>query len=111
MTAKRKIFFYLITALYLALAAPSARADVIDKIVAVVNNEIITQREVDSILLPVYEQYRTIYSGQDLIKRLEEARQEVMEKLIEDKLILSEAKKAKVEISDAEIESKVKDMR
>jgi len=111
MTVKRKIFFCLMTALYLALAAQSARADVIDKIVAVINNEIITQREVDTILLPVYEQYRTIYSGQDLIKRLEEARQEVMQRLIEDKLILSEAKKAKVEISDAEIEDKVKDMR
>ncbi len=106
----RRMVSFVLTAFILCCAWHRAGADVIDKIVAVVNNEIITQREVDEVLMPAYEQYRTVYSGQELIKKLEEARQEVMERVIEEKLILGEAKKANVEVTEPEIEAKIKEM-
>ncbi|MDD5495504.1 MAG: peptidylprolyl isomerase [Candidatus Omnitrophica bacterium] len=83
--------------------------DVIDKIAIVVNNEVITQREIDSMLQPVYEQYRTIYYGDELIKKLEDARKRIVNQLIEDKLIFSEAKKLNMEIGEKEIDAKVQE--
>lgn len=103
-------FLYSIIAVFFITVSPCLLAAVIDKIVAVVNNEIITQREVDMVLIPVYEQYRNIYSGQELIRRMEAARQEVMERIIEEKLILSEAKKANIEVTEREIDEKVDEM-
>lgn len=84
---------------------------VVDKIVVVVNNEIITQREVDRLLEPVYEQYRALYYGDELVKKMEEERGNVINQLIEDKLILSEAKKLNIEVEDKEVELRVDEIR
>jgi len=84
---------------------------VVDKIVVVVNSEIITQREIDVTLAPVYEQYKTMYKGAELIKKLEEAREDIIKQLIEDRLILSEAKKANIDVEDKEIDARMADIR
>ena len=91
------------------LFSPGAYAEVVDKIAIVVNNEIITQQEIERMLVPVYEQYRTMYHGDELIKRLEEARQKIVEQLIDDKLILAEAKRANIEVDEREIDSRVEE--
>jgi parvulin-like peptidyl-prolyl isomerase len=77
----------------------------------VVNNEIITQREIDVTLGPVYEEYKKVYKGAELIKKLEEARENVIKQLIEDRLILSEAKRADITIDDKEIEARIAEIR
>jgi parvulin-like peptidyl-prolyl isomerase len=91
-------------------AVPAARAEVVDRIIAVVNNEVITQREVDRVLAPIYEQYRGLYYGDELVRKLEEARRGVVEELIEDKLILSEAKRLNIEVDDKEVEGRINDV-
>ena len=88
-----------------------ASAAVVDRIVVVVNNEIITQREIDILLIPVYAQYRTAYQGADLIRKLEEAREGIIKQLIEDRLILSEAKKQNITVEDKEIDAKVEEIK
>jgi parvulin-like peptidyl-prolyl isomerase len=77
----------------------------------VVNNEIITRREIDITLAPVYEQYKTMYKGAELIKKLEEAREDIIKQLIEDRLILSEAKKADIKVEDKDVEDRLEDVR
>jgi parvulin-like peptidyl-prolyl isomerase len=77
----------------------------------VVNNEIITQREIDVSLMPVYDEYKKTYKGAELIKKLEEAREAIIRQLIEDRLILSEAKKANIDVDDKEVEARVADFR
>ena len=106
-----KRFIFIVLFFCAVFSISPARGEVIDKVVVVVNNEVITQREVDVILMPVYEQYKTLYNGMALVKKLEEARQNVMEQLIEEKLILSEAKKANVEIDDKEVEERIEAMK
>lgn len=88
----------------------SSTADVLDKIVVVVNSEIITQREIDMLLSPVYAQYRSTYQGTDLIKRLEEARELIIKQLIEDRLIFGEAKKENITVDEKEINIKIDEM-
>ena len=104
----RKILPAIVIAISLLFSA-NIYAEVIDKIVVVVNAEAITQGEIDRLLGPYYMEYRTIYTGYDLIRKLDEARQGIMEQLIEDKLILSEAKKLNIEPDEREVSAKVAD--
>ncbi|MFA5147106.1 MAG: peptidylprolyl isomerase [Candidatus Omnitrophota bacterium] len=90
-----------------AVQAMPAFAEVLDKIEVVVNSELITRREIDRILEPIYEQYRTVYYGDDLIQKLDEARQKVLNQLIEDRLILSEAKRLNVTVDEKEVDERL----
>ncbi len=94
-----------------ALETQMSYAEVVDRIVVVVNNEIITQREVDVLLAPVYAQYRTMYQGEELIRRLEDAREKILKQLIEDRLILSEAKKQNITVEEKEVASKIDEIK
>ena len=106
--AIRKLVPYIAIVLCL-LFAGNLRAEVIDKIVVVVNTEAITQGEIDRLLAPYYMEYRNIYTGDELIRNLEEVRQKIIEQLIEDKLILSEAKKLNVEPDERDVTAKLAD--
>jgi parvulin-like peptidyl-prolyl isomerase len=85
-------------------------AEVVDKIAIVVNDEVITEGEVDRLMLPAYEKYRNILKGSELMKKLEETRQQIIEQLIEDKLMLSEAKKQNITVDDREVVTKLNDV-
>ena len=93
------------------MGAHDVHAAVVDKIVVVVNNEIITQREIDVMLAPIYAQYRTQYQGEEFIRKLEEVREDIIKQLIEDRLILSEAKKAAINVEDKEVNARVEDLK
>ncbi|MDP3804081.1 MAG: peptidylprolyl isomerase, partial [Candidatus Omnitrophota bacterium] len=67
--------------------------------------------EIDRMMMPVYEQYLQLYSGETLIKKLEEARQNAIEKMMQDSLILSEARKLNIEVSDKDVEARIDEMR
>ena len=80
---------------------------IVDKIVVVVNDEIITNGEIEKAIAPLYEQYRAIYRGNELLAKLEEAKQKVVEQLIEERLILSQAKKLNIEVDEQEVDKRV----
>ncbi len=101
----------LITAICLWPGIHASYAEVVDRIVVVVNNEIITQREVDVLLGPVYAQYRQVYQGEELIRRLEDARENILKQLIEDRLILSEAKKQNITVEEKDIDSRINEIK
>ena len=105
----KKILPFLLISAFIFFAIRPLFAEVIDKIAIVVNSEIVTQGEIDRMLEPIYEQYRTQYTGNVLIKKLDEARQKIIEQLIEDRLILSEARRLNIEIDDKDIDDKVND--
>jgi len=97
--------------IFLTLATTLAYSEVVDKIVVVVNDEIITQGELDRMLLPVYKQYKGLYAGAELEEKLEEVRRNILNRLIEDKLLLSEVKRRKIEITDEEVKAKLDDVK
>jgi peptidyl-prolyl cis-trans isomerase SurA len=100
--------FFLISMMLLALATPSVRAaeqELLDRVVAVVNDEVITQAELDTFLRPIYEQYSKEYSGEELMKEMNEVRQKILSQMIEDKLVYQEAVTMGIEIK-AEDEEK-----
>lgn len=95
------------TALLLLAAITNASGIVIDKIIAVVNGEVITQREVAQYLFPIYEEYQKEYTGKNLDDKMVEAEDMVLNQLIQDKLILSEAKKAEIKAEDDEVDERL----
>lgn len=108
---RKKLSAVVFLALLSGAISSLSYCEVVDKIVVVVNNEIITQREIDRMAGPVYEQYRALYYGDELVKKVEEARLGIINQLIEDKLILSEAKRLNIEVTDDEVELRVNDIR
>ena len=62
---KNKIIFSLIIIVYF-LSVKIALAEVANKILAVVNDEVITNQELNDFLSPLYLQYEAAYKGKDL---------------------------------------------
>ncbi|MFH0764447.1 MAG: peptidylprolyl isomerase [Candidatus Omnitrophota bacterium] len=106
---KKIVLTQLILAMILATACLS-RGEVVDKIAIVVNDEIITESEITRSLQPVYEKYRVLYSHDKLFAKLEEAKQKIIQQFIDDRLILSEAKKLNVEVDEQEVDKRIDDL-
>jgi parvulin-like peptidyl-prolyl isomerase len=83
-------------------------AEVVDKVIVVVNDEVVTQREFDRMYEPMRQSYEANFKGDELERRLEMARKGLLEQLINSKLTISLAKKNKVKIDEAELDERVK---
>ncbi|MEA3369566.1 MAG: peptidylprolyl isomerase [Candidatus Ratteibacteria bacterium] len=78
---------------------------VLDRIVAVVNGDLITESELEEALLPLRAQYeQTASSKRELKEKLKESREIVLEQLIEEKLLLQRAREEQVELYESEVE-------
>lgn len=82
-------------------------AQVINKVVAVVNDEVITQQDVKQILSVLYAQYAQEYEGDELLQKMEEAEKGILGQMIDDRLILSRAKELNIRTSEEEIKEKL----
>lgn len=110
MLMKRNLF-RAVTIIALLSWIPFSYAEVVDKIVVIINDEIITQGDLDRILYPIYVQYRNLYSPEEVEGRMEAARHTVLRQLIQDKLLLSEAKRKKIEVTDDEVEERMDELK
>jgi parvulin-like peptidyl-prolyl isomerase len=106
----RAVLLYLVIVIFFKVM-PADSAEVVDKVVAIVNDEIITQSDVEKILAPLSAQYVTVYSKEEFPRKLAEAKRNIINKLIEDKLILAEAKNQKIEVSDEEVEAEIEKLK
>lgn len=82
-----------------------------DKILAVVNDEVVTETDLDVAISSAIDDLKKDYSGAELQSKIEETRKEYLNQIIDDKLILQEAKKRGVIANDAEIEERFKDVK
>lgn len=86
-------------------------AEVVERILAVVNDEIVTEQDLQIIMAPVLAQYRTVYTGKEYEEKFNETRQEFLNKVIEDKLVLSEAKRKQVIVKDNEVDEMIAEVQ
>lgn len=89
--------------LYLSLAG-TAPADVVDRVVAIVNDEVITLSEVNEEGKPLLQRVAENVPAAELENALQEVRRTIIEKLIEKRLMLQEAAKAKISVSDEDVQ-------
>lgn len=102
------LFFVLATVL---MGGSTASAEVVERILAVVNDEIVTEQDLDIVMAPIVAQYRTMYTSKEYEEKVKEARQEFLIKVIDDKLILGEAKRKQVIVKDQEVDEMMADVR
>jgi peptidyl-prolyl cis-trans isomerase SurA len=108
----RPIHWIGLSALCLAFfAGPVCAAEVVERILAVVNDEIVTEQDLETAMAPVLAQYRATYTGRELEERIRDTREQFQRKVIEDRLVLSEAKRRQVIVKDDEVDEMMTEVR
>jgi peptidyl-prolyl cis-trans isomerase SurA len=109
-SVKMKKFFLSYGFLFFLFGAISSSAAIVDRVVAVVNQEIIMLSEVEILINPLSEE---IVADDRLAKRerVQALYRQVLEKLIEEKLIDQEVKKSGVKVSSKEIEATLDEVK
>ena len=101
----------LVFALGLQSRALCQTTGVENKILAVVNDDVVTETDLDEALSSSIDDLKKEYSGEELKTKTEEVRKELLNQMIENKLILQEAKKANIAVDDNEVEQRLKDVK
>ena len=99
------------TAGFLLAPATAPAAKLEDRIVAVVNSDLIMWSDVKRELEPEQERIRRQHRGDELAERLKSAEYMTLTKMIERRLQLQEAKARGVEVSDQEVKQAVEQMK
>jgi parvulin-like peptidyl-prolyl isomerase len=107
----KKIIISFFVFIQIFILAGRTSSEVVDRIVAVVNNEVITKSEINEVLMPLYAQYKSTYDETELTRRLEEARTNILNQMIEDRLILQEAKSEGIEVTAREVEERLNEVK
>ncbi len=82
-----------------------------DKIVAIVNSDAVTQKDLTDFLNFMRLQLSRQYKGKDLEEKVDSVKADILNRLIEDRLILQEAKKDKITIDEARIKSRISEIK
>jgi len=93
------------------LAAPRARAELVDRVAAVVNNDVITLSEVEKRAGPELARVDQEATGPDRAQKRAAALKRVLDTMIDEKLVDNELKELKVTISDKEVDGAVDEVK
>jgi len=96
------VFFF-----FSALSAVYAQ----DKVVAIVNNEIITQKDLNDFLNFIRMQYSRDFKGKELEEKVGAMKQDLLQRLIEDRIILVQAKNEKITVDPERVKAKINDVK
>jgi peptidyl-prolyl cis-trans isomerase SurA len=110
-TVRFRSFPGAILLLMLTLVLPGrCLAELVDRVVAVVNDDVITMSEVNEEGRSFFKKITEQAPAEELSAALRHAREEVLNGLIDKKLIAQEAVKQKVTVTDAELDAAFKQM-
>ena len=85
------------------LPAAALAEDVVDRVVAVVNDEIITLSELEEEAGPTFDKIRQEAPVDQVDATIQKARKDILRNMIDHKLLLQRAAKRQVEVSDTEM--------
>jgi peptidyl-prolyl cis-trans isomerase SurA len=88
-------------------AAYAADPEIVDGIAAVVNGDIITFSQVRGLVAPREKLLRSQFSGEELLKKVKEARQAALKDLIDRQLIIQAFKKENFQIPDHYVDQRM----
>jgi peptidyl-prolyl cis-trans isomerase SurA len=100
----------LLTLAAAGLVRPALAAKVEDRIVAIVNSDLIMLSEVKRELAPERERIEKHYRGDDLSRRLQMAEAMALTRMIERRLQIQEAKARNVDVGDQEVKLALKQL-
>ena len=104
-----KFNFILLSIIMVALPV---RAEVVDRIVAVVNDEVITLHDLNTAFEPYEKNIESTYKGKDKDSVIKQTKESFFQRLIDNILIEQEAKKAgtSVTVKDEDVMNVIQDM-
>lgn len=82
-----------------------------DKVAAIVNNDVITQKDLNDFLNFMRVQLSAEYKGQELENKIQSMKLDLLDRLIEDKLILQEARRKKMVIDEGRVKSRIEEIK
>lgn len=88
-----------------------AHAEIVERVVAVVNSHILLQSELDNRLQPIIPQLQQQISDTNMRQqRLEEIRRQMLNMMIDEELIKQEAQKLKITVSERDLDLAIQDV-
>lgn len=93
------------------LAAPRTRAELVDRVAAIVNNDVITLSEVEKRAGPELARVDQEATGPDRAQKRAAALKRVLDTMIDEKLVDNELRELKVTISDKEVDGAVDEVK
>jgi len=82
-----------------------------DKVVAIVNNEIITQKDLNDFLNFISMQYSRQFKGKALEEKVGAMKQDLLQRLIEDRIILEQARNEKIFVDPNRVKAKIDEIK
>jgi peptidyl-prolyl cis-trans isomerase SurA len=101
---------YVVAAAVVVSAGP-ARARVVEKIAAVVNEEIILASEIEEKAAPFMRQVASITNAAQRAARAAALRREVLDRLIDEKLVLGKARELKLTVSSEDVDRSIEQIK
>jgi peptidyl-prolyl cis-trans isomerase SurA len=101
----------LTTAVVVGLVASAAHADVVERVVATVNNEAIFLSDLRVRAVPFLPQVADARTETERMARLKELYEELLTFLIDEKLIQQIARQSGIRVTDADIDTAIENMR
>jgi parvulin-like peptidyl-prolyl isomerase len=105
-----KILLFLFAITSYELLATSYELFAQDKIIAIVNKDIITQKDLNDFINFMRVQLAAEYKGEQLETKIQSMKLDLLDKLIEDSLILQEAKRGNIKINPDRIKVRVSEI-
>jgi len=106
---KRIISFIIILTIFSSFFLQSLYAQ--DKVVAIVNNEVITQKDLTDFLNFIRLQYSGEFKGRELEEKITAMKLDLLQRLIEDRIILQQAKIDKITIEPSRVKEKINEIK
>lgn len=107
----RTAWMLLVTCALALVWTPGRAAEIVDRIVAVVNGQIITSYDLDQELAPYLIQLSGRKLGAQEEQQLAGMRKKLLDRLVDDILLLKEAERLSMQVSDTEVETHIRQFR
>ncbi len=110
MNAFYKIITFLIplTAFTAVFSAPAlSKMDIIDRVIAIVNEEIITLSDLNSKGASVFNRIKNTVPGPEIEQTLKKAQQDMLTRLIDQALIIQRAKDLGISVNESDIDAAI----
>jgi parvulin-like peptidyl-prolyl isomerase len=102
------VFLFAILCLFM-VSSPGAK--VVNKTVATVDGEVILMSEYERRAKPVIEEYDKVLTGPDKEIKIKELKEKILEQMIDEKILIHEAKKRKAGVNKKEIQDGIGEIR
>ncbi|MFC2091989.1 peptidylprolyl isomerase [Elusimicrobiota bacterium] len=96
---------------YSANNLPVMADKVVEKVIARVNKEVILLSEYNNRADQIIAEYEKLLTGPDKDKKMQELRSNILDQMIDEKLLVQKAEKEKVRITDAEVDQGMDEIR